>query len=51
MKLISWNVRGMNSVPKRAVIKDCFRSTKGEFLFLQETKMEVINAQGSFFFE
>lgn len=44
MKLISWNVRGMNSSLKRAVTKGLFQSFKGECLFLQETKLENINA-------
>lgn len=32
----------MNSISKNAVVKEAFKSTKGECLFLQETKMEVI---------
>lgn len=43
MKLVSWNGRGMNAVLKRAMLKDVFKTVKGEFLFLEETKMEVIN--------
>lgn len=42
MKLVSWNVRGMNIDLKRAMLKDVFKSAKGEFLFLQETKMEIM---------
>lgn len=33
----------MNSVSKKAMIKDTLRSANGEFLFMQKTKMEVIN--------
>lgn len=43
MKIISWNVRGMNSVDTRVVIKDAIKSARGAFLFFQETKMEVID--------
>ena len=45
MKLVTWNVRGMNSVSKRAVMKGVIRSCKGECVFIQETKMEVIENQ------
>ena len=45
MKLLSWNVCGMNSVSKRVVLKGMVQSFKGECLFLQETKMEVIDIQ------
>lgn len=45
MKLISWNVRGMNSPSKRAAIKGFIKSMKGELVFLLETKMEVIDSQ------
>lgn len=44
MKLMSWNVRGINADLERAVLKDVFKSAKEEFLFLQEIKMEVIDA-------
>lgn len=43
MKFISWNARGMNSVAKRAVMKDVLTSAGGAFFFFQETKMEVID--------
>ena len=45
MKIISWNVRSMNSVSKRAVLKGMVQSSKGECLFVQETKMEMIDDQ------
>lgn len=45
MKLRSWNVRGKNSVSKRAVMKGLFCCFKGECLFIQETKMEEIDYQ------
>lgn len=40
MKLLCWNVHGMNSASKRAVMKELFKSYRGECLFIQETKME-----------
>ena len=45
MKLMSWNVRGMNSVLKQAVMKGVFCCFKEECLFIQETKMEEIDDQ------
>lgn len=45
MKLMSWNVRGMNSVSKQAVMNGVFCCFKGECLFIQETKMEEIDYQ------
>lgn len=45
MKLVSWNVRGMNSSSKRVVIKGVFQSIKGECLFIQGTKMVDISVQ------
>ena len=44
MKLCLWNIRGMNSIAKSAVLKGMVRSFQGEFLFIQETKMENIDA-------
>lgn len=41
MKLISWNVRGINSSLERGVTKGLFQSFKGECLFLQETKLDA----------
>lgn len=43
MKLVSWNVRGMNSSSKRVVIKGVFQSIKGECLFIQGTKIVDIS--------
>lgn len=43
--MLSWNVRGLYSDVKRAILKGVFQSVKGECLFIQETKMEVIEAQ------
>lgn len=37
----------MNSASKRAVIKGAVKSDKGDFLFIQETKMEVIDEKVS----
>ena len=45
MKIISWNIRRMNSMSKRAVLKCMILSFQGECVFIQETKMEVLDAQ------
>lgn len=38
MKLISWNIRGLNSLGKRRILKNMMRQEKPQILFLQETK-------------
>lgn len=42
MKIICWNIQGMHSTSKRAVIKVVVSSVR-EFLFFQEKKMELID--------
>ena len=44
-KIISWNVRGMNELEKRMKIKRRLREWKADIVFLQETKIEVINGE------
>jgi hypothetical protein len=44
-KIISWNVRGMNEYEKRIKIRRRLREWKADIVCLQETKMEVINAE------
>jgi exonuclease III len=41
--IISWNVRGMNEPKKRMKIRRRLREWKVDIVYLQETKMEVIN--------
>ena len=40
MKIITWNIRGLNSSHKLDVVRNFVREHKPEFLLLQETKME-----------
>ena len=42
LKIISWNVRGLNCKVKRSQIKNALKLWKGEVICLQETKMEII---------
>lgn len=43
--LLSFEHHQMNAADKRAVIKGVVKTVKAEFFFLQETKMEVIDAK------
>jgi exonuclease III len=43
--IISWNVRGMNEPEKRMKIRRRLRGWKADIVYLQETKMEVINIE------
>lgn len=38
MKLISWNIRGLNGPRKRKILKNMLKQEKPSILFLQETK-------------
>ena len=42
LKLLSWNVRGLNEVDKRLQIRNLLRSWKADIVCLQETKLEWI---------
>jgi exonuclease III len=42
LKLISWNVQGLNNKDKRAQIKNALKLWNGEIICFQETKMEHI---------
>lgn len=42
MKALSWNVRGLGSLVKRAIIKEVIRSLKVELLLLQEAKLSLM---------
>ena len=39
IKILSWNVRGVNDRNKRKLIKALFKSQKVDLVCLQETKM------------
>lgn len=41
LKIISWNVRGLNDIEKRVKIRRMLREWKANIVCLQETKMEV----------
>ena len=45
LRLISWNVRGLNNPQKRESIKHWLRSWKCDVVCLQETKLEVVDLQ------
>ena len=39
IKILSWNVRGVNDPAKRSVIKSFLRSNRVDLVCLQETKV------------
>lgn len=43
MKIITWNVRGLSSAPKRALMKGLITSCNPDFVILTETKLEIVN--------
>lgn len=43
MKIVSWNMRGLSSSTKRAVLKSSLRAVKMEIFLFQETKLEIID--------
>ena len=43
MSVISWNVRGLSARPKRSSIRKIIIKNNPSFVFLQETKMEILN--------
>ena len=45
IKLISWNVRGLNDPRKRLVVKNLMREWKCDVVCLQETKIASMNRQ------
>lgn len=42
LKIVSWNVRGLNERDKRLQIRNFFRIWQVDIICLQETKMELI---------
>ena len=42
LKILSWNVRGVNDSSKRKVIKSVVRKQKVDLFCIQETKMQVM---------
>jgi exonuclease III len=45
LKILSWNVRGINELDKRLRIKELIRDWKVDLVCLMETKMEVISRE------
>ena len=43
IKILSWNVRGVNDLDKRKVIKNFLRSQRADLVCLQETKVQEMN--------
>ena len=43
IRLLSWNVRGVNDSSKRKVIKAVIRNQKVDLFCLQETKIQSMN--------
>ena len=42
LKIISWNVRGLNEWDKRLRVRNLIRNWRLDIVCLQETKMELI---------
>ena len=47
IKIISWNVRGVNDPEKRRVIKSFLRNNRADLVCLQETKVQQMDCYGS----
>jgi hypothetical protein len=45
LKLVSWNVRGLNDPKKREVLKNWLRKWKVDVMCLQETKLDKVDWQ------
>ena len=45
IKVISWNVRGLNDLRKHLVVKNLLREWKYDVICLQETKIASMNRQ------
>ena len=44
IKIISWNVRGVNDPDKRKVIKNFLRRFRADLVCLQDTKVQEMNS-------
>jgi exonuclease III len=45
LRLISWNVRGLNNPQKREVVKHLLREWRCDIVCLQETKLDGLDLQ------
>ena len=43
LKIVSWNVRGLNEQDKRLQVRNLIRKWKADIVCLQESKLELIN--------
>jgi exonuclease III len=43
-KMVSWNVRGLNSIAKQEDVRQCMLSCKPDIICLQETKLACISS-------
>ena len=43
LRIVSWNVRGLNEQDKRLWVRNLIRKWKANIVCLQETKLELIN--------
>lgn len=43
LKMICWNVRGLNSVARREAVRLFLQNSKPTIICLQETKLDVIS--------
>ena len=44
LKILSWNVRGLNNFHKRVIVKILLKERKGDVICLQETKLDSTNS-------
>ena len=45
IKILCWNVRGLNNSEKRKLIKGVVRNQKQDLVFLLETKVKEVSLQ------
>jgi len=45
LKILSWNVRGLNDFQKRLIVKNLLREWKCDVVCLQETKLSPLDRQ------
>jgi exonuclease III len=43
LKLVSWNVRGLNDPKKRGILRNWLRKWKVDVVCLQETKLDTVD--------
>ena len=41
MIVLSWNVRGLNSIPRQKVVRRLIESQSPDVVFIQETKLSL----------